>query len=1120
MNGNNRKPGRDEQAYEALAGQLRALLDEAGEHDAANPAGEKKDMPLQASNRADSFEQLVQEQFARIATQLDNLGKRLDKVPTTPQRPEEVPGYAELKTVLHNLIEHLELAEGRTAEAIGDLREKLDDVARRTARALEMAESGGTGDMPETRAALQVLEQRIDVLNKRLEEMRASGEESARAYVDSCIGEVEKKIENLQSTAPDNEALAEMVRQQVARHADEQVRQAEERIAAMVVRLQGKLEDLAGGVMDVDRLRTDVEQLDAHVRQVQETLQGLSARVAEKADKIETQALRQQLDELAGQLQQAHAAAPADDTRLHALEEQVLNIRQLVEEALGEPLTLMGEKLAAHEEQIGKLLQHGGAPAIGEEHASRIAALEERIGQLQQALANHGEKAAAETGKEIEALRAGMADLEKFARDSDARTREMMQTVHDALAEVVQRLDTLENGQQRHQPRPQPQARDAAPSATQEAAPSAAEALLGEAAPETVAPEQAAQDNGAAVRASMPQDNLKDEVAQVVALMQGDGGSRDASTSGQPQAFQPGAEPAAALNVAPNATADASAISREPSPQVASQQEDFIAAARRAAMAASNTGTKATHGGARSSSGLLARLTGRKQQQERVDEPHIEAADNGMPSTARADKSASLLGGLANLRGGLKRKGEKAVNTARETAQVADDATASVANKADKAAKAATRKRLMLAGVVLLSAGTVLMSRQGGQDAQPTAPAGAPMVQDEAATHGAGGNEARKAPGQGGRDNGQPARPAKGTDSGKPPAGKKVSDATGALPLDPTRAATAVETASITGLASAPRIAGEQPAPQAERQLPDSIGPAALRAAAASGNGKAAYVIATNYLRGRGVAPDAAKAVQWFRRAADKGVVVAMYRLGVLHERGIGTSRDMLKARVWYERAAQRGNVRAMHNLAVLLASGKAGEPDFEKAAQWFRKAAEQGVRDSQFNLAVLYHRGQGVQQSLADAWFWYEAAARQGDATAAEQAKKLAAYLPKNQLAEARKRLDAFTPTPPIRNANTVVIDRPEWRSTPAASRAAAARPATDDGKPLTGKALVSEVQRLLKRAGYDIGKVDGIMGNRTANAIRLFQLQARMKVTGTPSMELLNHLRQRLGGARSQNL
>ena len=56
--------------------------------------------------------------------------------------------------------------------------------------------------------------------------------------------------------------------------------------------------------------------------------------------------------------------------------------------------------------------------------------------------------------------------------------------------------------------------------------------------------------------------------------------------------------------------------------------------------------------------------------------------------------------------------------------------------------------------------------------------------------------------------------------------------------------------------------------------------------------------------------------------------------------------------------------------------------------------------------------------------------------------------------------------------------------------------------------RGTVREIQRLLTELGYQPGPVDGKMGGRTRLAIRQFQRQQKMTVTGQPSDEVLARL------------
>ncbi|HWI12459.1 MAG TPA: hypothetical protein VNU48_14090, partial [Burkholderiaceae bacterium] len=176
-----------------------------------------------------------------------------------------------------------------------------------------------------------------------------------------------------------------------------------------------------------------------------------------------------------------------------------------------------------------------------------------------------------------------------------------------------------------------------------------------------------------------------------------------------------------------------------------------------------------------------------------------------------------------------------------------------------------------------------------------------------------------------------------------------ASDITGAIP--------ATQTSSISRKLSLVAV------PSTER-LPDAIGGPVLRAAALKGDASAAYEIGVRFAEGKGVAPNLDEAAKWYDRAAQAGVVPAVFRLGTFYEKGLSVKKDVDIARRYYVQAAERGNAKAMHNLAVLDADGGGKGANYKSASQWFRKAADRGVADSQYNLGILYARGIGVEQN------------------------------------------------------------------------------------------------------------------------------------------------------------
>jgi localization factor PodJL len=235
--------------------------------------------------------------------------------------------------------------------------------------------------------------------------------------------------------------------------------------------------------------------------------------------------------------------------------------------------------------------------------------------------------------------------------------------------------------------------------------------------------------------------------------------------------------------------------------------------------------------------------------------------------------------------------------------------------------------------------------------------------------------------------------------------------------------------------------------PPTER-LPDGIGGPVLRAAALKGDPAAAYEVGVRYAEGKGIAPNLDEAAKWYDRAAQAGVVPAVFRLGTFYEKGMSVKKDVDIARRYYLQAAERGNAKAMHNLAVLDADGGGKGANYKSASQWFRKAADRGVADSQFNLGILYARGIGVEQNLAESFKWFSLAAAQGDADSGRKRDDIAKRLDAQSLAAAKLAIQTFTPEPQPDDAINAASPAGGWDSAPVP--AAAAKPAA---KPVPSK-------------------------------------------------------------------
>ena len=399
-----------------------------------------------------------------------------------------------------------------------------------------------------------------------------------------------------------------------------------------------------------------------------------------------------------------------------------------------------------------------------------------------------------------------------------------------------------------------------------------------------------------------------------------------------------------------------------------------------------------------------------------------------------------------------------------------------------------TRRTLILSGLVALTMVAFFVSKNLGGN-QAAIPTPTPAVVEQPAV---------TAP--------APAAIAPAPDAA--PAAQPVPQAVQPAPLEATPPAAQQRSDSSTTTEPDTILTGSLPV--ASAQTPASIdlaiGNDSLRRSALTGDANAQFVVATRYLNGENVTPDAAKAAYWYGRAAVAGLAPAQYRMATLYERGTGVERNMQAALSWYERAAALGNVKAMHNAAVISAGSDAGNPDYARAFKWFTLAANHGLKDSEFNLAVLIERGLGTTVNLPEALFWYKAAAAQGDTDAKTHAEALAKSLPPATVQAIETRLKAWVPDKAPDMANVVAVNDATWKGADSApQQSAEAEPAPVN--------LIGKAQGLLDKLGYNIGTADGKLGGRTSNAVRLFQLQQGMKVTGQITTELIAAMESKTG-------
>jgi TPR repeat protein/tetratricopeptide (TPR) repeat protein len=151
------------------------------------------------------------------------------------------------------------------------------------------------------------------------------------------------------------------------------------------------------------------------------------------------------------------------------------------------------------------------------------------------------------------------------------------------------------------------------------------------------------------------------------------------------------------------------------------------------------------------------------------------------------------------------------------------------------------------------------------------------------------------------------------------------------------------------------------------------------RKAADGGYSVAQKALGDCHKEGQGVPQDHSQAAEWYRKAADGGYTPAQTVLGDCYAEGLGVPQDHAQAVVWYLTAADGGYVVAQKELGDCYAKGLGVPQDHARAAEWYQKAADGGYTVAQTVLGDCYAEGRGVTQDHAQAAEWYRKAANEG---------------------------------------------------------------------------------------------------------------------------------------------
>jgi localization factor PodJL len=930
-------------------------------------------------SRVEHSERRQAEEFAAVNDRLQLLGRQVTQSLRTRDefRPEEHQSFQTLEKAVRNIVEHLESSEKRTRDSLKTMQERMSDIATRAAAA--------PNDQVSRQApAITQLEARLSELSRKIDEAKAAPQVSMQELLATELASLTQRIDTVRDTA---ETLAAKAQTEAVQAGQRELRVIEDRILGLLKDAQTTFSSGSTSPAELLRLRTDIENLnkridatqkpsatDAEVAALKAVVDQMSSRIAQGPDMRPVVELHKRVNEIARRVDQT-AAAPIVVPQLTVLEQRIAELDQRLSQAANQPQQQVADPRL--EQKIAEVAERMDRT---EQQLSHLGTIEKAINQLYDGL--EANRVASKQAAEDVAL----AAIQQFASQQTAPS---LAKAPEIIA-LQQGLNAIQESARSAEGRNQE---------TLVALHETLEHIVGKLSElETAAIGQRVQqavdaEMAAAPQAHAVQHNSFVEPAQIPHAAASD---YHQQVELQPPGYvpahvhldEPHAEPlepvqAAAEAVGANPFGETSHFSvdgTQPSVQPIAPSDasttDLIAAARRAA--------QASHA-AKSSGSFLGGLT------------------------AKASSGAGVKKESSSLFNRFKRKSTDAA------APVVTQPAARLETNAATASQTGQRKKLIFAGLVILAGVASFMFNMMGRNQaemfpKMEMPAASSSMKDQAPPVVQ-----------------QPAPDAKPFQQGssdveinEEPVGSvaTVTQAdgilTGSLP----------NSDSVSDIVSGKsKVLADMPATE--------VGTQGLRTAAAEGDPRAQFVVATRYMNGEKVERDFSHAAYWYGKAAASGLAPAQYRVATLYERGKGVGKDMKAALGWYERAASLGNVRSMHNAAVIASGKEAGAPDYARSFKWFSLASAYGLKDSQFNLAVLLERGLGTKAKPEEALFWYYVAARQNDQDAATRAANLSKSVAPELAARAKAKADMWSADRSDEAANNVAIDDGAWANT-----------------------------------------------------------------------------------------
>lgn len=375
--------------------------------------------------------EILRNQIENGDVNVNNLLEKVKLIEKQIETLQEVAKeHAEFKESISKLIKDLEATKNELEGKIAELQKAMEENDQNIKNMIEQAVQEFDKKLlelsKEIDAEISAKYNELDGRIRKLEEQYESLQEKQNA-TEKAISDLKEEIANLKES--------QLEEKQKLENALKQLEELNQKLTDNLERIDGKLEELDNAAKEnaqnLEQLREDTKndilnlknEVDGKINEIDTQLEGISDAVSELQNTVQKlntrydeldKRINKLIDDYDAQIEKIREAINNGGGTMSKLVEQLQNDLNDLQAKVAE----LNAKYLSIESLYGKLDERmGNVEGIVKDHTARISALE----------------------KQLDALGVRVTDLEK-------QIKQMEQIYNDAIADIENRLNSLENG--------------------------------------------------------------------------------------------------------------------------------------------------------------------------------------------------------------------------------------------------------------------------------------------------------------------------------------------------------------------------------------------------------------------------------------------------------------------------------------------------------------------------------------------------------------------------------------------------------------------------------------------------------------------------------------------------